>query len=159
MKLNTCFENFGVSDVFSQIPYAIKAAKRNLDIHRIYHFDNGKLTIRKNSRAFNLYAKRSDNMFDMRENCANSFEKMFISLYAYVLFMEDKDQLENYSKLFRLYKKEALKAFKELETFREFKFDSALKKEIFSLEFGEIKTGDKMDELITKFYGEIFNQE
>lgn len=166
MKLNTCFENFGVSDVFSQIPYAIKAAKRNLDIHRIYHFDNGKLTIRKNSRAFDLYAKRSDNMFDMRENCANSFQEMFSMLYDYVIFTEHQDeeydfsqQLRVFSKLFRLYKKKALKAFKELETFREFKFDSSLKKEIFSLEFGKIKTRDEIEELSDKFRKEIFNQE
>lgn len=166
MKLNTCFENFGVSSVIFYFLLLCKKVKRTLDIHRIYRFYNGKLTIRGNCRAFDLYVKRSNTMFDMRESCANSFQKMFSMLYIYVIFTERQDeeydfsqQLRVFSKLFRLYKKKALKAFKELETFREFKFDSSLKKEIFSLEFGKIKTLDKIEELSDKFRKEIFNQE
>ena len=87
-------------------------------------------------------------------------------LDAYVIFTDRQDeeydfsqQLRYFSKLFSLYKKKALKAFKELETFREFKFDSTLKEEIFSLEFGKIKTRDKMDEFSDEFYKELFDQE
>lgn len=165
MKLNACFENSGVGDVFFQIPYAIEAAKRNLDIHRIYYLDNGKLSIRKNSKAFRLYIKRRDSLFKLRENCADSFHEMFISLYAYVIFTEQQgeeydfsQQLEIFSRLFREYQKKTIRALKELETFREFKFDSTLKEELFSLEFGKIKTREKMDELSTNFYKELFDQ-
>lgn len=165
MKSNTCFENSGVGDVFFQIPYAIKAAKRNLDIHRIYYLDNGKLVIRETARAFHLYIKRRNALFKARESCADSFQEMHDSLYAYVIFTERQDeeydfskQLEKFSKLFRQYKKDTVRTFKDLETFREFKFDSTLKEEIFSLEFGKIKTRDEMKDLSTRFFKELYGQ-
>ena len=87
-------------------------------------------------------------------------------MYAYVIFTEHKDerydfsqQLKNFSKLFGQYKKETIKLLKDLETFQEFKFDNTLKEEIFSLEFGKIKTRDKMDEFTDEFYKELFDQE
>ena len=87
-------------------------------------------------------------------------------MYAYVIFTEHKDerydfsqQLKNFSKLFGQYKKETIKLLKDLETFQEFKFDNTLKEEIFSLEFGKIKTRDKMDEFSDEFYKELFDQE
>ena len=86
-------------------------------------------------------------------------------MYAYVIFTENKDerydfsqQLKNFSKLFGQYKKETIKLLKDLETFQEFKFDSTLNKEIFSLEFGKIKTRDKIEEFSDEFYKELFDQ-
>lgn len=166
MKSNACFENFGVTSVISNLEFLFKKGKRNFEIHEIYYLKNGKnLAIRKNSRACRLYVKRHDDLIKSRENCANAFQEMFSMFDAYVIFTYRQDeeydfsqQLRDFSKLFSLYKKKALKAFKELETFREFKFDSTLKEEIFSLEFGKIKTRDKIDELATRFYTELFDQ-
>lgn len=164
MKSNTCFENSGVDEIFSEILYELMKKKRRYEFGKIYYQD-GKLTIRKNSRALHLYAKRNHALHNLRIDCANSFQKMFVSMYAYVIFTENKDerydfsqQLKNFSKLFGQYKKETIKLLKNLETFQEFKFDSTLKEEIFSLEFGKIKTREKMDEFSDEFYKELFDQ-
>ena len=164
MKLNTCFENSGVDEIFSEILYELMKKKRRHEFGKIYYQD-GKLTIRKNSRALHLYVKRNHALHNLRIDCANSFQKMFVSMYAYVIFTENKDerydfsqQLKNFSKLFGQYKKETIKLLKDLETFQEFKFDSTLNKEIFSLEFGKIKTRDKIEEFSDEFYKELFDQ-
>lgn len=164
MKLNTCFENSGVDEIFSKILYELMKKKRRHEFGKIYYQDGKELAI-KNSRAIHLYVKRNNALHNLRIDCANSFQKMFVSMYAYVIFTEHKDerydfsqQLKNFSKLFGQYKKETIKLLKDLETFQEFKFDNTLKEEIFSLEFGKIKTRDKMDEFSDEFYKELFDQ-
>ena len=165
MKSNTCFENSGVTSVISYFGFLCKKKKRDHEFREIYYLDNGELAIRENYRAIRKYLKRRDSLFNIRVNCADSFQEMYNSLYAYVIFTENKDerydfsqQLKNFSKLFGKYKKETIKLLKNLETFQEFKFDSTLKEELFSLEFGKIKTREKMDELSTNFYKELFDQ-
>lgn len=166
MKSNDCFKVSGVNSVIFYFLLLCKKVKRILDIHRIYRFYNGKLTIRDNSRARNLYIERCGTWHKSIKYCENSFTEMLICLYSYIISTEHQDEVygfsqlpESYSELFRKYQKKTIRAFKELETFREFKFDSTLKNEIYSLEIGEIKTKDEMKELYKRFYEELFDQE
>ena len=166
MKSNDYFKVSGVTSVISYFGFLCKKKKRDLEFREIYYLDNGELAIRDNSRARNLYIERCGTWHKSIKYCENSFNEMLICLYAYVISTEHQDEVygfsqlpESFSNLFREYQKKTIRAFKELETFREFKFDSTLKNEIYSLELGEIKTKDKMEELYKRFSKELFDQE